>query len=1167
MKKFTARLSSIILLVFSILFGALITFSPTFADKGSESAQSSPTSEGIGQILGGLPSTDPDQYIPSDDDFSNFFGVDDNGDDGYSPSDDDFNDFFGDDDNYEPSDDTFDDFFGDDDDDYEPSDDDFDNIFGSGDNTVNTCQDEGKGASWFLCTAFEFATNASDNIYNILEGFLVIEPLTTDTESATYRVWDYIRGFTNIIFVIFLIIVIYSQITGLGINNYGIKRILPRLIIAVILVNLSYIICALLVDTSNVIGSGISTIFEKIITDTGLNNIAENALFDVDWSQIYAALTVGGAALAAFTIGTGGLSAAFFTALILIIGVFFSILSGVLTIGLRQVMVTLLVIIAPLAFVSYLLPNTEKWFAKWKNLLAQMIFFYPIFAMLFNASKLAGLTIIGSSDGDILKVIVGLAVQVLPLFLSVSLLKMSGTILGKVSSGLDKAFGYAAKPLQGWSTARAEQSRQRYLRQNLAPGSKLRNYLMKRQLLREMNTQDNKENAIGRATEAALNKRASYLGIDEEGNVQWSRRANHYTRAAARANAQKLATTAAQARLANSLSDHGSLFDTKSAARISARSAEAFKELTVQEFWRENIGQNDQEYLINEYLKAIDDRGKGNNYRYNRLIMGAAGGYGYKGEKTIIGQVVKRSADIEARRRAEAAIVINKFGYNKEFRNMMFDRLRLNDNGFAVDENNEEIEDINYRPKDGKTVEKWNKYIYVDRHNKRIDRDKGDKMSDEQREKKGIRKIRYSDIYDDKGNVVSHVYEDDAGYVKEMIMNDMMIGDPIALRYATEIGLMRSPSDIANDPLSAQYAEKNRENGTGMVRRYRTSVVGALQSSNFKEHMAEMTSMLLAQINAGHVNSPEQMNLARMISFNKSSKVGAFLLNDSFFYNFWTRILPCINNPEEFEKYFPDSEIALYRDQNGAALDGRRMALDENGNPYWRKINHTDPSITLEDKKNYIRHKVFPESIAKILGAFDRKISPNVSDSMKPENADALLPLLDVVFNLGAQNSDPSTPFEQRMDPVNDLLKDKDPNQLKFILNQRKAELMAIRNEGNPQSLNAQQKFLQYFKQQLGSYDSVKVQEAIKEIIQNKDFSDDSSCILLRTYCQNSPLLSSFSSEIDTMIENYLYGRDLDYDEEDEDDYDSYESAARNFASGGKMTREEFYEAFKDRFL
>lgn len=1172
MKKLIPKLRSTMLLVFSILFGALTIFTPVFADDPPEKLPD----EIIEGITGVIPSDQtgpeklPDEIIE---------GITGGNDENPGKLPDEIIEGItgGDDASGKLPDEIIEGITGGD---SKLPDEIIEGITGGGDasNLTNTCQDETKGASWILCTAFELVTNASDTVYGLIEDLLVVEPLATDTDTAIYRVWDYMRGFTNVIFVIFLIIVIYSQITGLGINNYGVKRILPRLIIAVILVNLSYIICALLVDASNIVGSSISGIFEKILADTGLNNSAENALFGVDWNMIYLALTGSAAALALFTISSSGLGAAFWTAVLLIIGVFFSIVSGLITIGLRQVVVTLLVTISPLAFVAYLLPNTEKWFNKWKALLAQMIFFYPIFAMLFYTSKLAGLTIIAGAIGDdgkasLFKVIVGLAVQVLPLFLSVSLLKMSGTILGKVSSGLDKAFGYAAKPLQGWAMSHREQNKQRYLAQNIAPGARLRNFLTRRQVLREMNTLDNQEIVTNRAAEAAFNKRASYLGIDKNGKpiwgtkigpVTWRGHANSYTRRAARAHVQKLSTAGAQARLANSLSDHGSLFSSDhspygyAAKQLSARSANAFEEMAIQEFWKVNIEQNDQEYLINRYLGATNRKLPNHEYNYNRLISSAAGSFGYKGEKTIIAQVVKRSADIEAKRRAEAAIVINKFGYSKEFRNMMLDRRYLDDDGFALDsEGGERVEDENYQPLPGKTVKKWHKYIYVDEHNKEFSRAKGDKMSPEQLKDRGIRKIRYSDITDDDGNVVSHVYEDDAGYVKEMIMNDTLIGDPIARRFATELGLPVPEQKLMQDPVASQYAEENARRGKGEDRRYTSSYIGAYPAASYSEHNAAFTSMLLAQLRGGNINSNGQLRLAEMMSFNASGKVGKFLLNDGVYFSNMLRLLSGFNDPEVFEYCLNNADIALYGNQNSEFLDGLRLSVDKAGNPQWVTISHTSPDITLEDKKNYIKHKVFPKYIKKILGALGRRPSPNVLDGMKPENVKPLLELLHFAGKLGEQNADKSIPFEQRLDGNADLFENTDPNLFMSFVDEHRQRANAIRKGLDPDTVKTQRAALDQFKKRVRSTNPTEVSQDLQSILDDRSLDFNTIYGVLQGYCEMNPLLRDHVQDIQEIAENYLYGGKPS----------DGEAGIAEWLADGDDHREEFLEEIRNRFL
>ena len=90
---------------------------------------------------------------------------------------------------------------------------------------------------WIVCPVSNFLANGMDTAFNVLKSFLIVQPLgLTQNGTTLYQTWNYIRSFANVAFVIVFMIIIYSQITNMGITNYGIKKLLPRLIIAAILV-------------------------------------------------------------------------------------------------------------------------------------------------------------------------------------------------------------------------------------------------------------------------------------------------------------------------------------------------------------------------------------------------------------------------------------------------------------------------------------------------------------------------------------------------------------------------------------------------------------------------------------------------------------------------------------------------------------------------------------------------------------------------------------------------------------------------------------------------------------------------------------------------------------------------------------------------------------------
>ena len=371
--------------------------------------------------------------------------------------------------------------------------------------SATTCEDSLGSLGWLVCPSTGKISEAVDFLYDKIEDILVINPVERKDGSPIYEIWKYFQGVTNLVFIGFLLVVIFSQITGWGISNYGIKKALPKIIVAAILVNLSFYICSIAVDASNIFGSGLRGVFESIETSTS-GNIAGGALSNTTMSEVWAsvggglALTIGGAVVA-FETG------AIWMLIPLALGALVSVVIGLITIAMRQAVVTLLIMIAPLAIVAYMLPNTEQWFRKWRHLFFQMLIFYPAFSLLFGAANIAGWAIIISSDSGF-GVLIGIAVQVFPLFFSWSLMKMSGTVLGTINS---KLTGLTRAPLggvKGWASSHRELSKQKHLasRNTYTPSMKLQKFLSDRKIARDEETREHAETVKNRGLAYAASR-------------------------------------------------------------------------------------------------------------------------------------------------------------------------------------------------------------------------------------------------------------------------------------------------------------------------------------------------------------------------------------------------------------------------------------------------------------------------------------------------------------------------------------------------------------------------------------------------------------------------------------------------------------------------------------
>lgn len=359
------------------------------------------------------------------------------------------------------------------------------------------CKQNLGAVGWLVCPAMNVITSATDSLYTVIKDLLVIKPLEANNESPIYIIWKYCLGISNMVFVIFLLVVVFSQITGIGISNYGIKKILPKLIVVAILINLSFLICTILVDISNIVGSSLRSIFENVPITIGDLPVSQIPMRDV------VGAVLGTTALAGVTIAVS--AASLWMLIPTLLAGLASVVSGLITIALRQTVVTLLVMISPLAFVCNMLPNTKDLYTKWKNLFKKMLVFYPLFSLLFGASNLAGWAIIASASSNsatgMFMVVLGLAVQIMPLFFSWSLMKMSGTFLGDINA---KIRGLADKPIatnRAWAESHRDLSKARKLaldNRYRTPSTRLMQYLSDRKISRETDTKEYRATAVNR---------------------------------------------------------------------------------------------------------------------------------------------------------------------------------------------------------------------------------------------------------------------------------------------------------------------------------------------------------------------------------------------------------------------------------------------------------------------------------------------------------------------------------------------------------------------------------------------------------------------------------------------------------------------------------------------
>ena len=300
------------------------------------------------------------------------------------------------------------------------------------DDTEKTCRTENGIIGFFVCSVADLLGNAVSGIY---EAFIVdrlnIDPklFSRDpniTGDLVYATWARIRNIANVALVIGLLVMIISQITGAGLSNYNIKKMLPKLLMGAVVINFSYYICQAAIDLSNIVGNGIAGFMENISSELtipdpkGSGKVLAGTLLTL----------VSGIAILVMS-GVTALGM-----VLLIIGV---LLAGILaifvlaiTLGIRQAATIVLVIVSPLMVICYSIDGLKPIYKRWFKMFQAMLIAYPMASFVVYGSSLgAKILLIGQGTTSTFGTIGAFGLAVVPFFL---LPKMITKSMGSLST-------------------------------------------------------------------------------------------------------------------------------------------------------------------------------------------------------------------------------------------------------------------------------------------------------------------------------------------------------------------------------------------------------------------------------------------------------------------------------------------------------------------------------------------------------------------------------------------------------------------------------------------------------------------------------------------------------------------------------------------------------------
>lgn len=291
---------------------------------------------------------------------------------------------------------------------------------------------------YFICPAINVAISFADGAWSIFEFLLINNPL--DRSGAYYDSWTKVRDLANAILVVIFLGIVISQVSNIGISNYGIKKMLPRLVIVAVAINISYYLMQVIIDIANITGKSIDSIFSGFESYSGLK--AANG-WSVLFDSILLSATVAGSV--GVTLAAGAVLG--WPAIILFLGAMIipaiiGIIAGLLALQVRSMLIPILAIFSPVALVAWVLPNTQKLFDKWKSMFTGLVFLYPLASIYYGGLKFAASITLTSGESISIQRLMALAALFIGTFMVAVIAIKSNSIMGKIVGGIG---GFANK--------------------------------------------------------------------------------------------------------------------------------------------------------------------------------------------------------------------------------------------------------------------------------------------------------------------------------------------------------------------------------------------------------------------------------------------------------------------------------------------------------------------------------------------------------------------------------------------------------------------------------------------------------------------------------------------------------------------------------------------------
>lgn len=287
-----------------------------------------------------------------------------------------------------------------------------------------SCESGGGELSWILCPMLRGASSFLQYVDEKLNKLLSL-PSAYYNNDKLRETWARMRNLAYAILIPIMLIMVISTALGFDfVSAYTFKKALPRLVIAIIFMALSFEITKFLIILTNDVGKGLLGLMTSSFTGGGEITIA--SLFNPGG---------GAGATATFGVILAGVLAPGLIA-VLLLQLFMaamSLLIALLALAFRQMLLIMFMVLAPLAILAWIFPGNDKMWKLWWGSFSKLLLLYPIIMILIGSGRAFAWLVQSAGGDDVLATILKLTAYVAPYFFIPTMFKLAGGVFATIT--------------------------------------------------------------------------------------------------------------------------------------------------------------------------------------------------------------------------------------------------------------------------------------------------------------------------------------------------------------------------------------------------------------------------------------------------------------------------------------------------------------------------------------------------------------------------------------------------------------------------------------------------------------------------------------------------------------------------------------------------------------